>query len=63
MLGMLLEENGCATGKNEWDCTGGEWANARACPGGNYMHYILEKCMYVRGGMEGVGSVIKMVLD
>ena len=40
----------------------GEWANVRACPGGNYMRYILEKCMHVRGGMEGLKSDIKMVL-
>ena len=26
------------------------------------MHYILEKCMHVRGGMEGLKSDIKMVL-
>ena len=40
-----------------------EWANARACPGGYYMHYILERCMYVRGGREGLKSDIKMVLS
>ena len=42
---------------------GGEWANAQVCLGGNYMYYILEKCMYVRGGMEGLRHDIKMVLN
>ena len=34
---------------NEWDCTGGEWANARGCPEGKYMHYIPGKCIVCQG--------------
>ena len=31
----------------------GSGANARGDPGGKYMYYILEKCMYVRDKWKG----------
>jgi hypothetical protein len=37
----------------------GSGANARGGPGGKYMYYILEKCMYVRDKWKGSEVSVK----